>query len=78
MFWMRTEPGRSNTLLMESVVDGNAMVERLREYGAGVGAVIISAAIKAEITDDLSTCFPKRVSRRRGREPCFRVPAETW
>jgi hypothetical protein len=59
---------------MESVVDGNAIMERLREYGAGVGAVIISA----EITDDLSTCFPKRVSRRRGREPCFRVPAETW
>ena len=37
----------------ESVVDGNSMVDRLREYAAGVGAraVIISAAIESEIAE---------------------------
>ena len=70
MFWMRTEPGRSHTLLMESVVDGNAM------YRSGVCAVIIGATIKAEITDELSTCFPKRLTRRPDREPYVRVRAE--
>jgi hypothetical protein len=46
-------------------------------HGAGVPAVILSAAINAERTDELSTRFPKRVTRRPDYEPYVRVPAET-